>query len=165
MNIEQRCWPRQSPCKGNEKGHRHPVHASPASGCRSVTSCCAPASVGCSATPGGADIPEKSLAVAGCRVFPSMGHGHYSRDAQVENVEEDAVCDHVDDVAEEPAQHQRPHDHLQRGRDGGYGTFQKASGERCEGLRQPHAQQLSQPKNKFPMMSPAWKMSVLEVNL
>lgn len=109
--------------------------------------------------PGGADVPKKPLAVARRCAFPSVGHGRYLHDAQVEHVEEDAVCDHVDDVADEPAQHQWPHDHLQRGGDGGCGAFTKASGEMCEG-----PQQLSQPKNKLMMMSTAWKMSVLEVN-
>lgn len=35
----------------------------------------------------------------------------------MEHVEEDAVGDHVDDVADDPAQHQGPHDHLQAGGD------------------------------------------------
>lgn len=102
------------------------------------------------------------IGIARGRVVPSLGCRRYSRDAQVEHVEEDAVCNHVDDVANDPAQHQRPHDHLQR--DGGYGAFTKASGERSKGLHQPHARQLSQPKTKLPMTLPAWETSVLEVN-
>lgn len=61
-------------------------------------------------------------AVAGDVVSPKMTFlfhfspcRHYSHNSQVEHVEEDRVGDHIDNVADEPAQHHRPHDHLQQG--------------------------------------------------
>lgn len=77
-------------------------------------------------------------------------------------MEEDVVCSRVDDVADDPAQHQRPHDHLQRGGDGGVLT--KVLGGRCEGPSSPTLCAFPRKNPELPVMSPAWEMSAMKVN-
>lgn len=102
-NTERWCWPRQNPWKGNEKGCWHCARISPGVGCWSLMSVAAPAVAG--------DVVSPKMTF----LFHFSPCRHYSHNSQVEHVEEDRVGDHIDNVADEPAQHHRPHDHLQQG--------------------------------------------------